>query len=456
MAKKEGPCGHCGVTSTPLWRNGPPDKPVLCNACGSRWRIKGTLVNYTPAHRWEDTDADKLKHKGQKQPKKRPNRSIVQDEPCSDQNFWKMGNADTSNRSGSGSAVSYSESCAPYGSVDACEIAGSAQSRAWDSLVPSRKRSCVTRPKPSPVEELVEDLNSILQEEKLYCLSAGSTEEDLLYHSETPVGSFEIGYGSVLLRYPNSKSVEEESEANSVPADSKSYITSESYSGSASFIAHSEIKGASNSNAASEKLKWSPKQTHDSAKRDELHYSNQHTLESTDSALVSVTLEDNYSKEVEGRGDAGGGFRGLTKSSMRSLKRPYESQPQSFTDADVRGGTMTIASSRSRAMASSCQLRRSACLPKSGNATGAAAASLNLFMLAPDKLSSMLNPLDKDSDQDSLLLEVPCNTRHSEAELLLCGPPPSQLSSVTVTTASPPRNHSPGSVGDQLRNRHQW
>ncbi|KAI5015822.1 hypothetical protein ZWY2020_059361 [Hordeum vulgare] len=354
MAKKEGPCSHCGVTSTPLWRNGPPDKPVLCNACGVEMEDKDALVNYTPAHRWEDTDADKLKHKGQKQPKKRPNRSIVQDEPCSDQNFWKMGNADTSNRSGSGSAVSYSESCAPYGSVDACEIAvSSAQSRAWDSLVPSRKRSCVTRPKPSPVEELVEDLNSILQEEKLYCLSAGSTEEDLLYHSETPVGSFEIGYGSVLLRDPNSKSVEEESEANSVPADSKSYITSESYSGSASFIAHSEIKGASNSNAASEKLKWSPMQTHDSAKRDELHYSNQHTLESTDSALVSVTLEDNYSKEVEGRGDAGGGFRGLTKSSMRSLKRPYESQPQSFTDADVRGGTMTIASSRSRAMASS-------------------------------------------------------------------------------------------------------
>ncbi|XP_037480244.1 GATA transcription factor 26-like isoform X1 [Triticum dicoccoides] len=444
MAKKEGPCGHCGVTSTPLWRNGPPDKPVLCNACGSRWRIRGTLVNYTPAHRREDTGAsearpDKLKLKGQKQPKKRPNRSIVKDEPWSDQNFWKMGNADTSNRSGSGSAVSYSESCAPYGSVDAREMAGSAQSHAWDSLVPSRKRSCVTRPKPSPVEELVEELNSILHEEKLYCLSAGSTEEDLLYHNETPVGSFEIGYGSVLLRHPNSKSAEEESEANSVPADSKSYITSESYSGSASFIAHSEIKGASNSNAASEKLKWSPMETHDSARRDELHYSNQHILESADSALVSVALED---KEVGG----------LTKSSMRSLKRPYESQPQSFTDAEVRAGTMRIASSRSGAMASSCQLR-SSFLPKSGNATR---ASLNLFMLAPDKLSSMMNPSDKDSDQDSLLLEVPRNAPHPEAELLLCCPPPSQLSSVTVTAASPPSNHSPGSASDQLRNRHQW
>ncbi len=36
--------------ATPLWRNGPPEKPVLCNACGSRWRTKGTLLNYMPMH----------------------------------------------------------------------------------------------------------------------------------------------------------------------------------------------------------------------------------------------------------------------------------------------------------------------------------------------------------------------------------------------------------------------
>ncbi|KAH9570583.1 hypothetical protein CY35_02G048500 [Sphagnum magellanicum] len=47
---KQGPCGHCGIETTPLWRNGPPEKPVLCNACGSRWRTKGTLLNYMPMH----------------------------------------------------------------------------------------------------------------------------------------------------------------------------------------------------------------------------------------------------------------------------------------------------------------------------------------------------------------------------------------------------------------------
>ncbi|CAL5214330.1 unnamed protein product [Lathyrus oleraceus] len=36
--------------ATPLWRQGPPNKPVLCNACGSRYRLKGNLDNYFPKH----------------------------------------------------------------------------------------------------------------------------------------------------------------------------------------------------------------------------------------------------------------------------------------------------------------------------------------------------------------------------------------------------------------------
>ncbi|KAK8699187.1 hypothetical protein V6N13_115281 [Hibiscus sabdariffa] len=40
--------GESQISSTPLWRNGPPEKPVLCNACGSRYRIGKPLENYTP------------------------------------------------------------------------------------------------------------------------------------------------------------------------------------------------------------------------------------------------------------------------------------------------------------------------------------------------------------------------------------------------------------------------
>ncbi|KAH0455980.1 hypothetical protein IEQ34_013887 [Dendrobium chrysotoxum] len=59
---KHGPCRHCRVTSTPLWRNGPPEKPVLCNACGSRWRTKGSLANYTPLHAREPIEWEEPKN----------------------------------------------------------------------------------------------------------------------------------------------------------------------------------------------------------------------------------------------------------------------------------------------------------------------------------------------------------------------------------------------------------
>ncbi|RWW21499.1 hypothetical protein GW17_00014350 [Ensete ventricosum] len=104
-------------------------------------------------------------------------------------------------------------------------FSGSVQSHVWDSLVPSKKRTFVTRPKPSPVEKLTKDLCSILHEDQYSNLSIIS-EDDLLYDSGTPLGSSEIGYGGVLINHPHSKSVEEESEASSLPVD-KSYITNE-------------------------------------------------------------------------------------------------------------------------------------------------------------------------------------------------------------------------------------
>ncbi|GMH41005.1 hypothetical protein BSKO_08915 [Bryopsis sp. KO-2023] len=42
-AKGGGPCDHCAATESPQWRRGPPSKPVLCNACGTRFRRTGQL-----------------------------------------------------------------------------------------------------------------------------------------------------------------------------------------------------------------------------------------------------------------------------------------------------------------------------------------------------------------------------------------------------------------------------
>uniref|UniRef100_A0A0E0D6N2 GATA-type domain-containing protein n=1 Tax=Oryza meridionalis TaxID=40149 RepID=A0A0E0D6N2_9ORYZ len=434
---KQGPCRHCGVTSTPLWRNGPPDKPVLCNACGSRWRTKGSLTNYTPMHARDDIDAEEprasklkpptLKLKEQKQPKKNPSHITMENGPFSDQNFRKMGDPDLSNRSGSGSALSYSESCAPYGTADASEMTASAQSHAWESLVPSKRRSCVARPKPSQMEKLAKDLNSIMHEEQLLYLS-GSSEEDLIYHSATPVDSFEMGYGSMLLR-PNSKSLEEESEASSIPADNKSYITSESYSGSVSFV-YSESKATSNQNVITEQPKKFLVQTSDNARRANLHTENQDTLENANSPLVSLHMEGKDSEETRVKTSAS---NRLTKSTMNPLKRPHDTHFQS--SVELRG---TMRSPKrvfkyGDAMGLKCQV---SFMPKPGNGKDLACSdrALNLFMLPPDKLSMLVPPqyANNESDQD-LLLDVPLNARHPEAELLC---QPSQLSSVAHSSTS--------------------
>ncbi|KAJ1272099.1 hypothetical protein BS78_06G176800 [Paspalum vaginatum] len=431
---KQGPCRHCGVTSTPLWRNGPPDKPVLCNACGSRWRTKGSLANYTPMHRKDGNDDDELRVSKVKPPtsksksqKKKTNHIIMENGPFSGQNFRKMVGTDPIYRSSSGAAISYSESCAPYGAADASEM--TEQSHAWESLVPSRKRSRITRPKPSPVEKLAEDLNSIMHEKQLYYLS-GSSEEDLLYHTETLVGSFEIGSGSVLLRHPNLKPLEEESEASSIPADNKAYITSESYSGSASLVDHIGNKAAINLNAATARPKRSPLHIEANDRRDTLHYENQHILESVDSPLVSIDLEEKENKETGGEENRSVS-KDFTNSTMKPLKRPRDTHFQS--DAELEGTMMSpIRVQKSGALAP--QFKGSS-LPKSGYGTKnskCTGGALNLFMLPPEKLSLLVPPQYTDSDQD-LLLEIPLNARHPEAELLC---QPSQLSSITRSSTS--------------------
>lgn len=41
--KPGGPCDHCGALDSPQWRRGPSSKPMLCNACGTRFRRTGNL-----------------------------------------------------------------------------------------------------------------------------------------------------------------------------------------------------------------------------------------------------------------------------------------------------------------------------------------------------------------------------------------------------------------------------
>ncbi|KAL5551352.1 hypothetical protein UlMin_001528 [Ulmus minor] len=318
---KQGPCHHCGVTSTPLWRNGPPEKPVLCNACGSRWRTKGTLANYTPLHAraeaddFEDHRVSKVKSisinksKEVKMLKRKQNQdNFVSGGVFTDYNqgFRKVMDEDASNRSSSGSAISNSESCAQFGSADASDLTGPAQSMVWDSMVPSKRRTCVNRPKQSSVEKLTKDLYTILHEQSSYF--SGSSEEDLLFESGTPMVSVEFGHGSVLIRHPSTIGREEESEASSLSVDNKHSHINEAYSPSAIIANRRDITfigpGTENVNYAGQEVQG------DSVRNKSQHEIFQ-LLGSHNSPLCNIDLTDILNSEVF--------MRHLTNEEQRNL-----------------------------------------------------------------------------------------------------------------------------------------
>ncbi|XP_052210353.1 GATA transcription factor 26-like [Diospyros lotus] len=303
---KQGPCYHCGVTSTPLWRNGPPEKPILCNACGSRWRTKGTLANYTPLHARVDLDEfddDRVprgksifvKNKEVKLVRRKQNydNAVVGGfAPDHNQPSEKGLDEDISNRSSSGSAISNSESCVQFGGADASDLTGPSQSVVWDTMVPSRKRTCVSRPKQSPVEKLTKDLYTILHEHQSSHFS-GSSEEDLLFGSDTPMVSVEIGHGSVLFRHPSSIVREEESEASSLSVDNKPHLVNEAYSHLTSLPVYTDNKCLNSLSSGIEKSKRPAEQgmQQGQLKRDKVHHEAVQILQNRNSPLCYVDLK---------------------------------------------------------------------------------------------------------------------------------------------------------------------
>jgi len=45
-------------TETNVWRKGPYEKPILCNACGLHLKAKGTLENYLPKTAQQNMSSD--------------------------------------------------------------------------------------------------------------------------------------------------------------------------------------------------------------------------------------------------------------------------------------------------------------------------------------------------------------------------------------------------------------
>ncbi|CAN4099739.1 unnamed protein product [Withania somnifera] len=302
---KQGPCYHCGVTGTPLWRNGPPEKPILCNACGSRWRTKGTLAHYTPLHARPESDdledyrvsrvkSISLKNKEAKVLKQKQNHDNAEVRTPLDYNkdFLRSLDEDTSNRSSSGSAISNTESSAQFGSTEASDLTGPSQFNKWEAMVPSRKRTSISRSKQSSVEKLTKDLCTILHEQQSSYFSR-SAEEDLLFDSDKPMVSVEIGHGSVLIRHPNSISREEESEASSLSVNNKQHYLNEAYSRSSTPPVNIN-RGFYLPNLGTERTKKPNSQgmKQHQIKRDKDHLEKLHILGHHSSPLCHIDLKD--------------------------------------------------------------------------------------------------------------------------------------------------------------------
>eukprot|EP00257_Ricinus_communis_P027382 XP_025014796.1 GATA transcription factor 26-like [Ricinus communis] len=195
------------MASTPLWRNGPPEKPVLCNACGSRYRIRGTLANYAPKHAQLHPLAKRAKIISSKSPvpNKGNNLRIKEEEEeegdCFTDNVCYSTDSDDStshNSISDDSAVSYSQNCYNVEEEEGDGIQGETQGSLWKTSVPSRKRSLVVHRSLTPIERFQRDLFNILKYEEV---GRPNLSEDLLIYdaNNLQISCNEIGLGTILL-----------------------------------------------------------------------------------------------------------------------------------------------------------------------------------------------------------------------------------------------------------------
>ncbi|KAL4291116.1 hypothetical protein GQ457_14G006650 [Hibiscus cannabinus] len=181
---KQGPCFHCGVDHTPLWRNGPPEKPVLCNACGSRYRLGKPLENYTP--RVCNIDA------------KRKRKHVAES---------TVTNNDSNSSSGpegyyasSESSTAHYSNCVTVKQEVPNDHPVENSENSWKNH--SRKRSKVVyNSNLTTVQQLQKDLHSVLRDE----FNGTIESEDVLIYNLNNKLQFppiEIGLGAILLNSP--------------------------------------------------------------------------------------------------------------------------------------------------------------------------------------------------------------------------------------------------------------
>ncbi|XP_047306535.1 GATA transcription factor 27-like [Impatiens glandulifera] len=175
---KKGPCFHCGIEQTPLWRNGPPEKPVLCNACGSRWRLWKTLTDYIPQHAMP-TAMHLPKSRQRNSQKLKTEAKIEKREPFSANLEEEIGN-----RSVSGSDTIIVDNCIDEGN--------------WHTSIPRQKRSVLDQYTISSADWLQRKFCDMLRDPEFSKLS--EEQDQLLFFPDKGLSSNEIGLGCMRLQ----------------------------------------------------------------------------------------------------------------------------------------------------------------------------------------------------------------------------------------------------------------
>ncbi|WMV12497.1 hypothetical protein MTR67_005882 [Solanum verrucosum] len=186
-----------GYPETAHWRPGPPEKPVLCNACGTRWRARGTLHNYIPRHANRETRSYQL-------PSETTTHLVARD----DQRL-EVGVV-VSRPEGSSACLGEE-----LNNIPSLVSAGSSsvicmqmeetndKDPFWNpNSVPKRKRSKLRRRILSPVERLQRQLYNILQEPEFENIRNGGEDVTLIYARNKYIPPNEIGLGAMLLVSP--------------------------------------------------------------------------------------------------------------------------------------------------------------------------------------------------------------------------------------------------------------
>ncbi|CAN4108064.1 unnamed protein product [Withania somnifera] len=196
----QGPCCHCGVKrKNPLWRNGPPGKPVLCNACGSRWRTRGNLDDYIPKHANREIQSSQL-------PSEMKPGLLAHDNQKNDVGVKVSGQDGSSayleeemnNRSSLRSAGSSSRNC-----IHMEETNADRDPLGNPDTVPTRTRSELRQRIFSPVESLQRQIYNNLQQTDFENVSVGDENITLIYVQNKYIAPNEIGLGAMLLVSPN-------------------------------------------------------------------------------------------------------------------------------------------------------------------------------------------------------------------------------------------------------------